>query len=222
MKYKNIDTSMCSIYLLRNKINTKIYVGQTWKTLESRWSSGYKKSWHIFNAINLYGVNNFYYETVAICYNQEDADLLEDYFISKLDTQDREKGYNLTKGGSSGKHSDETKIKMSIVQKEHFKSHPERREKMSKSKSGSLNPNYGKKLTEEQKQALKMGSLYQQEKIDEINRLFKLGWSVNKIASHLSAQRKTIKKYIINYTQISYSQENINEINKILMKLINY
>ena len=50
-----------TIYIHRNKINNKLYIGQTCQTPEKRWDNGrgYKTSERFYNAIQKYGWNNF-------------------------------------------------------------------------------------------------------------------------------------------------------------------
>ena len=107
---------VCSIYLLTNSANGKIYVGQTWLPLHIRMGkegSNYKNSLYLYNAIQKYGADKFKYETLAQCRDQTSADYLEEYFIDKYDSRNQEIGYNLKHGGSAGKHSDETIAKIS-------------------------------------------------------------------------------------------------------------
>src|SRR5271166_766614 len=75
-----------TIYLLKNKVNEKVYVGQTWTSLPTRWRSGwgYIGSTHLYNAIQKYGSDQFYYETLMFCGTQETADYWEQYFIGTL------------------------------------------------------------------------------------------------------------------------------------------
>jgi len=110
--------SQCTIYLLKNTINSKVYVGQTWYTLPERWKggAGYVHCAYLHNAINKYGADKFCYEILATTSNQENADYLEDYYINYFDSRNKDKGYNIREGGSRGKNSDETIIKMSKAQ----------------------------------------------------------------------------------------------------------
>ncbi len=102
------------IYCLRNKINSKVYIGQTWQSLQKRLNHGYYGCSHIKNALDTYNKNNFYYEILNICYTQEEADYLEQFWIKEFDSSNREFGYNLNSGGkSNGTMSEETKIKIS-------------------------------------------------------------------------------------------------------------
>lgn len=117
MNYRenNGTSCLCLIYKLSNKINGKIYVGQTWKSLHSRWKNGagYKNCIYLERAINKYGANNFTYEILTVCGTQKTADYWETYFIDRYHSLDRKIGYNIKSGGSTGKLSDETKKKLS-------------------------------------------------------------------------------------------------------------
>ena len=52
---------MKTIYLHRNKINNKVYIGQTIQSPEERWKNGngYKGCYYFYNAIQKYGWDNF-------------------------------------------------------------------------------------------------------------------------------------------------------------------
>src|SRR4051812_36247626 len=108
-----------TIYIIKNRVNNKVYIGQTWKTVEKRFKEHKSLNTNcrkLFNAMNKYGRNNFSIEAVAMCQTQENADFLEDYFIQHFDSIN--KGYNLLTGGSCGKHAEESKLKISKFMKE--------------------------------------------------------------------------------------------------------
>lgn len=108
------NTTICLIYILRNKINDKVYIGQTWRPLKARFNSYRKSQPYLFNAINKHGKNNFYYKVLCVANTQIMADYWEGYFITKYDSVDNDKGYNLRgPGGSHGKFSQISKDKMS-------------------------------------------------------------------------------------------------------------
>ena len=52
---------MYTIYIHRNKINNKAYIGQTCNDPKKRWENGngYKKQPHFYNAIQKYGWDGF-------------------------------------------------------------------------------------------------------------------------------------------------------------------
>jgi group I intron endonuclease len=93
--------TQCTIYKLTNRINQKVYVGQTWKTLEERFNNGegYESCPYLYNAIKKYGIDKFSYEVIGICYNQEIADKMESVFIEYFNSRNRLFGYNLVRGG---------------------------------------------------------------------------------------------------------------------------
>jgi group I intron endonuclease len=114
----NNEQEVCTIYLLRNKITNKIYIGQTWLTLKKRFGpggEGYANSTYLYNAIKFYGADNFEYDdpSLASCYDQETANAYEDYYIVLYNARNLDVGYNLKEGGSHGKHAPETIAKIS-------------------------------------------------------------------------------------------------------------
>lgn len=111
----------CTIYLLRNTVSGKIYVGQTWLALNMRAGKRgekYSNSIYLYASIQKHGWDRFEYEILTHCRTQVRADWLESYHMRKLDAQNPAVGYNLDDGGSCGKRSDETKAKISKSMKE--------------------------------------------------------------------------------------------------------
>lgn len=98
------------IYKVSNKINNKIYIGQTIQNPMDRWYRHCQKShlskaeenMAIKKAILKYGKNNFQFEVIETIENctKELLDNREIYWISYYNSY--ESGYNCTKGGSSG------------------------------------------------------------------------------------------------------------------------
>lgn len=90
------------IYAHKNKINNKVYIGQTKQVLNNRWRNGegYKGSIIFYNAIKKYGWDNF--EHLILEDNletREDADKREKYWIQVFNSRDRRYGYNEKEGG---------------------------------------------------------------------------------------------------------------------------
>ena len=106
------------IYCTENKINGKRYIGQHkhCSSNEEFQNSGYWGSGLIINnAIQKYGIQNFRKWVLLHCEKSE-ANHYEKLWIRKLETRDRNKGYNIAYGGrgASGiKWSIESKIKLS-------------------------------------------------------------------------------------------------------------
>jgi len=92
------------IYIIRNKINNKVYIGQTTLTLEERFkkhiydSKGRTKHRPLYIAFDKYGIENFYIELIEDCAT-ELADEREQFWIKKYNSY-RDGGYNATIGGS--------------------------------------------------------------------------------------------------------------------------
>ena len=93
------------VYKHTNKINGKVYIGQTCQDPEKRWrlnGVGYKDSPKFWNAIQKYGWDNFEHEIIEEKLNSKQADEREVYWIAYYDTYNNdEKGYNMTPGGSN-------------------------------------------------------------------------------------------------------------------------
>ena len=101
-----INNGKYCVYVHTNKINGKMYVGQTCQKPERRWNKGggYRPETYFGKAIAKYGWDNFEHEIVASNLTKEEADNFEILLIKELNTQNRSYGYNLTAGGegSSG------------------------------------------------------------------------------------------------------------------------
>lgn len=129
-----------TVYLRRNKVNGKCYVGQTsdFKQREYNWRclKYYYTNDHICNDRAKYGLDNWTVEVLATTGNREDAWELEKRFINDFNAL-WPNGYNLDSGGVKGK-------KISDVSKQ----------KMSKAKKGKPSPMKGKHLSNEAKQKM--------------------------------------------------------------------
>ena len=109
-KYKNkkqhhMDNYV--IYLITNKINGKIYIGQT-KNLKRRITDHFKKKSEkiistskLYKAIEKYGKDNFDIKIIDKC-TKNDVDEREIYWISYYDSTNSKIGYNITPGGNKG------------------------------------------------------------------------------------------------------------------------
>jgi group I intron endonuclease len=111
------------IYKIACKINDKVYVGQTIRTIPERWRGHKWKASRpskehdmaITRAIHKYGPDNFTIIAVCSADNQEELDEKEKFYIREFDSINN--GYNLHEGGLGQRISEETKIKMSIAGK---------------------------------------------------------------------------------------------------------
>lgn len=137
--------------------NGKMYVGITANQPHIRWKSngaGYRSQSLFYNAIKKYGWDNFKHEILLENLTKEQASLAEQLFIYYWNLTNRNKGYNLTIGGTTGAiHTQETKEKISKGNKGKVLS-LEHRRYLSEIHKGEKNPNYGKSLSEETKRKL--------------------------------------------------------------------
>jgi group I intron endonuclease len=101
------------VYMHRNKINGKKYIGQAKGNPENRWKKGYKGCTCFYNAIKKYGWNNFEHLILLDDLTIDEANICEKEFIKLLKTTDRQYGYNIQYGGKNGNHSLETRAKIS-------------------------------------------------------------------------------------------------------------
>ena len=95
------------IYVIRNNVNDKVYIGQTTSTLEERWDNHKKLStrrikqqYKLYKEMNEIGVDNFYIEKIEDNININELDEKEIYYIHKFDSFYN--GLNSTKGGKGG------------------------------------------------------------------------------------------------------------------------
>lgn len=106
------------IYKVTNNINNRVYVGQTTKTIEERWSGHLRAARNnsqllLHKAIRKYGESAFTIELLEICNNIERLNELEVYYIGAFNALS--KGYNLTSGGCGIRgysHTESTKKKI--------------------------------------------------------------------------------------------------------------
>ena len=98
-------TQTGSIYIIRNTVNDKVYIGQTTMTVHERFLSHLKPSVHktrgtykLYNAMIKYGKDKFYYETLEENVPVEELDKKEIGYIKEYDSFNN--GYNSTPGGN--------------------------------------------------------------------------------------------------------------------------
>ena len=92
------------IYIIKNFINNKVYIGQTRTSIEQRWKEHIRHASYgdqvINKAMNKHGVENFYIEILETCSLQE-LDEREIYYIKLYDSTNKSKGYNVSIGGNT-------------------------------------------------------------------------------------------------------------------------
>ncbi len=167
------------IYKVTNKLNGKIYIGQSRKTLAKRKSEHMRESngrgkTYFNKAIRKYGIDGFTWQVICICPNIDSLNEQEEYYIAFYDSMNT--GYNLTSGGKNCIMSDESKEKIRQAKLGHPVSKETRqkiriaasnisedtRNKMRIAKQGKNHPNYGNHLSKETKK--KIGDAHRGEK----------------------------------------------------------
>jgi group I intron endonuclease len=143
MKFKNKSKMSVIIYKITSP-SGKSYVGQTQtldsngkeRTEQTRWKEHINEALNkrpgciiLNNAIRKYGPDNFQIQRLCTCETNQ-ADNMETRYICEYNTLEPY-GYNVRSGGKAGTHSDESRIRMSY------------------SKMGDKNYNYGKPRTNE-------------------------------------------------------------------------
>lgn len=90
-----------TVYMHRNKVNGKVYIGQTKQNVEQRWrkGEGYISSSHFYSAIQKYGWDNFEHIILHTNLTSIEADYFETQYIKEYDATNPKKGYNLRTGG---------------------------------------------------------------------------------------------------------------------------
>lgn len=119
------------IYKIKNKLNNKVYIGQTIRPFYKRYKGNIynTNNKHLKNSIKKYGVENFeIVEVYDVAFSKQELDIKECIYIDLFNSMNPKFGYNKRHGGAKGHHSEEAKKKMSEANK------------------GENHPNYGKEL----------------------------------------------------------------------------
>lgn len=114
------------IYKITNKINGKIYIGQTIRPIQQRFNRHMNDAinnvidTHFSRAIRKYGKDNFYIECIDKAKNQENLTQKEQYWIQKYNSTNPLIGYNETDainkcGGNT--YKSKTKEELNVIKK---------------------------------------------------------------------------------------------------------
>ena len=103
------------IYKVTNKLNGKVYIGQTIRPLNVRWrqhcNPSNSKCLGLHRAIQKYGKENFTVEQIDIACDRDELDKKEIYWIDYYDCI-VPNGYNLKSGGNGCRVSEETRVRL--------------------------------------------------------------------------------------------------------------
>ena len=183
----------CGIYMIRNKINDKVYIGQSIH-IQNR-LDGHKRelrkgrhdSRHLQFAWDKYGEENFEFLSICEC-KKEKLNEMEQYYILCFESYLGDFGYNTSLGGQSSLMREETRIKIgnsvrgekngfygkhhSEEQKAKWSEQRSGKNAPSYGRTGEKHPFYGKHHTEEAKEKMRQaltGTHYQKEGKDNPN-----------------------------------------------------
>jgi len=131
------------IYKATNKINGKIYIGQTVKSLDKRMKRHIRDTkrlnTYFSRALKKYGKENFEWKIIVECNSLEELNKTEVEMIEKCNTFESENGYNTTSGGEKVRG---------------FKISKKVRKEMSEKRKGKNNGMYGKHHTKEAREKM--------------------------------------------------------------------
>lgn len=131
------------IYKATNKINGKVYIGQTVRSLQERMAEHTRHTGTAFDkALNKYGLDAFDVEQIDSATSVDELNQKEIYWIGFYDCV-VPNGYNMCEGGGNTKgfhHSEESKRKMAELRAGSF--------------LGESNPFFGKTHSEESRQKM--------------------------------------------------------------------
>ena len=185
---------MGTIYILTNKINNKVYVGQTTQSFNKRFKVHKCSKTAVGNALRKYGVDNFK-TTILENIEEKYLDDCEREFIKEYNSL-APNGYNLSSGGDSptrGRHlSEETKRKISESNKgKHYQTEEIRRKISNASKGRVYGEKFRKNLAEKHSKkiiCIETGIIYNS--IKEVIKLLK----IRNISQCCNGKRKTAGK----------------------------
>lgn len=92
------------IYIIRNTVNTKVYIGQTKNHFQHRfrqhiYAANKDSQYIIYKAMRKYGIQNFFVGPLEQC-NNEVLNEKEIFWIKFYKSNNSKYGYNMTEGGS--------------------------------------------------------------------------------------------------------------------------
>lgn len=146
------------IYVVKNKVNGKHYVGQTIREWPERKIKHERDGKNIIGrAINKYGKESFEWNIIEKDIEDQDVlNMLERLHISRYEASIDDWGYNIQEGGNNSQHHESTKLKIS--KKLMGKKVSEKTRKLMSINhtdvTGENNPMYGKTHKESSKQKM--------------------------------------------------------------------
>lgn len=206
MQENSNDEKKWCVYIHKNKITNKAYIGITSLSPQKRWGpngNGYNTQISFYGAIQKYGWDNFEHIIWAEGLTEKEAEKLEVILIALFKTncckyKNPTYGYNMTDGGEGGNgcvRSDEVRNKISIAQKGRLVS-DEIRNKLSdimkeKFKDPENNPMYGKHHSDETKEKISQNLIGKMS--GDKNPMYQHSYAEETIEKMREAKRKMFK-----------------------------
>ena len=141
------------VYLVTNLCNDKIYVGQTWFSVDFRWrhhvaESKQKDGIYFHNAIRYYGKDSFSVGLLGTATSQDALNALESLWILLLDATNRKVGYNTKFGGSNGQHTEKMRDEISSRLKKEWENSVIRGRRIEGLKKSRASSSYKRSMSE--------------------------------------------------------------------------
>ena len=117
------------VYAIWNRLNGKVYVGKTTKTVAVRWKEhlrDYRKHSersHLYAAMCKYGPKSFDTALLSFARTAHELNFLEQEYIKRFRARDNRFGYNNSPGGDGGplflgrRHTEEARKKMRLARR---------------------------------------------------------------------------------------------------------
>lgn len=173
--------------------NGKKYIGITSKSIEKRWNNGngYRNNEYFYSAILKYGKEKFKHIEIASNLTKEEACKMEQDFIKKYDTTNREKGFNHSIGGDISaygvKRSKEYIKKLKVIHTGK-KCSEETKQKISNTLKGKPTWNKGIPMKENSKRKMSISVL-----CVETNKIY---WGINEAEKQTGISSQNIGQCI--------------------------
>lgn len=142
------------IYIIKNSINNKLYIGQTTYSLKKRFTNHSKFGKGVIGeAIRKYGSENFTIEELEKCETIDQLNEREKFWIKHFNSLSPN-GYNLAEGGENRIVHEETRKKQSKSRKGYVmpESTKKKLSEIGKTKIGENSNAYGYRFTDEQRE----------------------------------------------------------------------
>jgi len=218
------------IYKSTNKVNGKIYIGQTINSLESRIKNHIKESKKenvirpFLKAIKKYGIENFSFEIIDHANNLDELNEKEIIWISEFNSI-LPNGYNITGGGQGKKlkTTDEFKktISEGLKKSEKWQKILQSEEYQNKIKNNFIAFNKGKKFTKEHKDKIWEGN---KERILKYNKSTSKEWiivDVNNNIKRITGKEEYFKNLGMDSGNMSRMANKLNK-NKVIKRYNGY